>query len=194
MFNSPALQLNITVLLRLLMMSLRLNNGVIINKLVSAVRSKSVRMMEHMVTLTQGSSSNDSLPTGQACGRTPIMYLKISTKYRHLESHESHIKMDAWVNKLPALCLQAQGTRWSRQWGCWSSTESSLNTSSSSASSPRLMVITPQTVHRNRSSVSGHFCLPPQLTNRLPIPSLCHPFASSSTYSWYHKVWKDFNQ
>lgn len=39
-----------------------------------------------------------------------------------------------------SFCLQVQGTRLSRRWRCWSSTESSPDTSSSSASFPHLTV------------------------------------------------------
>lgn len=66
-----------------------------------------------------------------------------------------------------SFCLQVQGTRLSRRWRCWSSTESSPDTSSSSASFPHLMVRHPH--HHHRSQFTSVY--PPALMAR-PQPPL----------------------
>lgn len=64
------------------------------------------------------------------------------------------------------MCPQVQGTRWSRRWRCWSSTESSPGTSSSSASSPHLTV----TQHQ-RQAAANLLVYPAALTaSAQPLP------------------------
>lgn len=85
------------------------------------------------------------------------------------------------------VCLQVQGTRWSRRWRCWSSTESSPDTSFSSASSPHLTV----TQHR-RQAAANFLWFTRQLWHRVPNPPQVTPLpvgmaaaASGQDTSWY---------